>query len=60
MVFDIDEMDSHPTPNTSKKKPKKSMLQSVKKFLADRSKRQEHPESNKFMVTDAISNVRVK
>jgi hypothetical protein len=60
MDIDRDEKEARHKSNKSEKKPKVTMQQSVNTFGADRSKRQEYPKNDKVMITDALSDVRVK
>jgi hypothetical protein len=61
MDIDNDEKDSQHKSN-KEKKPKVTMQMqpSVKTFGAEKSKRQEYPKNDKVMITDALSDVRVK
>jgi hypothetical protein len=60
MDIDKDEKDAQSKSSKGKTKPKVAMQQSVNTFGAEKSKRQEYPKNDHVMITDALSDVRVK
>ena len=62
MDIDNDEKETQHKSNKEKKTKVVTMQMqpSVKTFGAEKSKRQEYPKNDKVMITDALSDVRVK
>ena len=61
MDIENDEKDAQHKSNKEKNKKVTIQMQpSVKTFGAEKSKRQDYPTKDKVMITDALSDVRVK